>query len=103
MADAMETLKGILGDGAEDKIKNVMNTLTAGGHEQLPEAVGDSSLGYIMQIRDIMSKLANNHDDPRVQLLMSLKPYMRDGRKQSIDNAVRILSLTKLSSVLKMK
>ena len=30
MADAMETLKGLLGDGAEDKIKNVMSSLSSG-------------------------------------------------------------------------
>lgn len=30
MADAMDTLKNILGDDAEDKIKTVMNSLSSG-------------------------------------------------------------------------
>ena len=96
MADAMETLKGILGDDAEDKIKNVMSSISgssAGGQ--------DNSLEYIMQMKDIMSKLANNRDDPRSNLLMSLRPYMRNERRQSIDNAVRLLNLTKLSGLFR--
>ena len=96
MADALETLKGILGDDAEDKIKNVMSSISgnsAGGQ--------DNSLEYIMQMKDIMSKLVNNRDDPRSNLLMSLRPYMRNERRQSIDNAVRLLNLTKLSGLFR--
>ena len=96
MADTMETLKGILGDDAEDKIKNVMSSISgssAGGQ--------DNSLEYIMQMKDIMSKLANNRDDPRSNLLMSLRPYMRNERRQSIDRAVRLLNLTKLSGLFR--
>lgn len=99
MADAMETLKGILGDDAEDKIKNVMSSFSGGN----TDGMQDNSLEYIMQMRDIMSKLANNRDDPRSNLLMSLRPYMRSGRRQSIDNAVRLLNLTKLSGILRQK
>lgn len=97
MADAMETLKGLLGDDAEDKIKNVMNSFSEGNSD----AAQDNSLEYIMQMKDIMSKLTNNRDDPRSNLLMSLKPYMRTERRQSIDNAVKLLNLTKLSSIFR--
>lgn len=97
MADAMETLKGLLGDDAEDKIKNAMSSFSNGNSG----AAEDNSLEYIMQMKDIMSKLANNRDDPRSNLLLSLKPYMRTGRRQSIDNAVKLLNLTKLSSIFR--
>ena len=96
MADAMETLKGILGDDAEDKIKNVMGSLSAGGTD-------NNSLEYVMPMKDIMSKLANDRNDPRSNLLMSLKPYMRSSRQKSIDNAVRLLNLTKLTGIMRMK
>lgn len=96
MADAMETLKGILGDDAEDKIKNVMSSLSGGEAD-------DGSMEYIMQMRDIMSKLANDRHDPRSNLLMSLKPYMRTSRQKSIDSAVRLLNLTKLTGIMMKK
>lgn len=93
MADAMDTLKSILGDDAEDKIKNVMSSLNSGGGAA--DAGGDS-LEYINQMKDIISRLGNAHDDPRSNLLMSLKPYMRSNRQRSIDSAVRMLNMTKL-------
>ncbi len=99
MADAMETLKGLLGDDAEDKIKSVVSSLSdsSGG------GANDNSLEYIMQMRDIMSKITNDKNDPRSRLLMSLRPYMRTERRNSIDNAVRLLNITKLAGVFRQQ
>lgn len=114
MADPMDTLKSILGDDAEDKIKNVMSSLSEGS-----DAGGDGggyggggprggaggmnmeNLQYLMQMRDIASKLTNSHDDTRSNLLMSLKPYMRDNRKKSIDSAIRLLNISKLAGLFR--
>lgn len=96
MADAMETLKGLLGDGAEDKIKDVMNSLSGGGN-----SFDQGSLDDIMQIKDIISRLSTSRNDPRSNLLMSLRPYMRSSRQSSIDNAVRLLNLSKLAALFR--
>ena len=111
MADAMDTLKNILGDDAEDKIKTVMNSLSSA--DNTSEGI-DSSNGLnqimmfimfkitpIMQIKNIMDSMAVNKNDPRTNLLLSLKPYMREGRKHSIDSAVRLLGLTNVTKMLK--
>ena len=90
MADAMETLKGILGD--DDKLKSVVSSLSgASGID------GD----YIAQMKDLMGKLSTSRNDPRTNLLMSLRPYMRSGRQTSIDNAVKMLNLVKMASLFK--
>ena len=97
MADAMDTLKNILGDDAEDKIKTVMNSLSSA--DNTSEGI-DSSNG-LNQIMQIMDSMAVNKNDPRTNLLLSLKPYMREGRKHSIDSAVRLLGLTNVTKMLK--
>ena len=102
MADAMDTLKSLLGDDAEDKIKNVMSTF--GNNESRVNSTGGSgmeNLEYLMQMKDIASKLTNSQNDSRSRLLLSLKPYMREERRQSIDKAVKLLSLTKLSELFR--
>lgn len=99
MADAMETLKGILGDGAEDKIKNVMDSLSAGGDNS--GGLDSGSLDYILQMKDLIGKLSTSHNDPRSNLLMSLRPYMRTSRQSSIDSAVKLLNLSKLAMLFK--
>lgn len=101
MADAMETLKGILGDGAEDKIKNVMSSLGSVGDSSTNIISNDDSLEYLSQIKDIASRLGNSNSDPRTNLLMSLKPYMRSKRQGSIDSAIKLLNLAKLAVLFK--
>lgn len=111
---AMDALKGILGDNADEKIQAVMESLGGGKDEQTPalneqklnramDALGGENMEYLMQIKEIMNQLGNSRNDPRSNLLMSLKPYMRGTRQKSIDSAVRMLNLTKLTGLLKLK
>lgn len=97
MADMMDMLKGILGDDAEDKIKTVINGLQQGN-------VGDVSGGeqndYMAQLKSLVGQLGSANDS-RSNLLLSLKPYMRTQRRQSIDNAVKILNLTRIAGLFK--
>lgn len=95
MADVMETLKGILGDDAEDKINNAMSTLT--GNDE------DNSVDYVSEMKQLIDRMGSSRSDPRANLLMSLRPYLRESRRQSIDGAVRLLNLSKLSGLLNIR
>lgn len=110
--DMMNTLKGILGENADEKIQSVLSSLKSNqgsSTEQLPEYEGvdntiqdfnSDSNDYISQIKDIVGQMGSANDT-RSNLLLSLKPYMRAERKKSIDNAVRILNLTRLAGLFK--
>lgn len=112
LGSAMNALKGILGDGAEDKIKAVMSSLSADNtsapQDDAPHTVGqsvqqgggfdDRTLEYIMRMKGIVDEMSHGNDN-RSNLLLSLRPYMREQRQHSIDNALRLMTLTKLSGV----
>lgn len=101
MAEAMDTLKNILGDDAEDKIKNVLGSFSGlDGNNQLP-AVNTESLDQLMQLKSVIDGITTNRNDPRTNLLMSLRPYMRNGRQRSIDSAIKLLGLTNLTKLIK--
>lgn len=109
---AVNALKGILGDDAEDKIQSVMQSLSVSsdgsGTESSDNSVSVSAehnspvdantLEYIMKMKNIVDEMSHGSDD-RSNLLLSLRPYMREGRRKSIDNALRLMTLTKLSGV----
>ena len=99
MADAMETLKGILGDDAEGTIKNVMSSLSMGNDSSSNELMANDDMNsdYLLQIREIANKIGNSRSDPRASLLMSLRPYMRKSRQGSIDSAIKLLNLAKIA------
>ena len=54
----------------------------------------------ILKIKSIMDNI-NNTNDPRANLLYSLKPYLRNGRKEKIDQYVNMLNMTKLAELMK--
>ena len=100
----MDTLKGILGDNADEKIQNVLSGLQSGSNSEggasaLP-ASANSGNDYMEQIKNIVSQMGSANDT-RSNLLLSLKPYMRAERRRSIDNAVKILNLTRFSGLFK--
>ena len=49
-------------------------------------------LNTLLKLKNIMSKL-NSTNDYRANLLLSLKPYLRDSKKQKLDQYIQILKL----------
>ena len=43
----------------------------------------------------------NTKDDPRANLLYSLKPYLRESRKSKLDQYVNLLNMTKIAEIMK--
>lgn len=100
---AFDTLKGLLGDNAEEKIQSVMGAL---GNSNLPaeqetNVINDNSLEYIAKMKGILDDMGNSSSDSRAQLLLSLKPFMRDRRQENIDHAIKLLNMTKLAAIFK--
>ena len=54
----------------------------------------------IAKITSAFSKM-NNKNDPRSNLLYSLKPYLRDTRKEKLDQYVNLLNVSKIAEILK--
>lgn len=103
MADGADILRNLLGDDAGEKIKALLGTGESGSEDAVES---ESTKGiqvtndYTDHIRGLINELSRPND-PRAQLLLSLRPYMSDGRKRSIDNAVKLLNISKLSGMFK--
>lgn len=102
--DIISTVKNLLGDNAEDKIKAVLEGLGSSSEndiipvsESVPSPVSDFNPD---KLKSLIGQLSNAGDS-RSNLLMSLKPFMRSERQKSIDSAIKLLNLTKLTGFLK--
>lgn len=127
MADMMNTLKTLLGDNADEKIKQAMSMLQSSGLVQqtaqsTPQSeqnvVSESEktavqtapsgtqqqvltpegIAFLGQIRSMIDQISNTNDS-RSELLRSLKPFMRSGRQQTIDRAIRIMNIGRISGL----
>lgn len=103
MADMMDTLKELLGDNADEKLSSVLSMLSQGSgnndsHEKQPQSdMPAISPELLLQAQSIMQQLSSAENDDRSNLLMSLKPYMRESRRKTIDDAVKFLSAARLT------
>ena len=52
-------------------------------------------MNTILKMKSIMEKL-NDSNDPRANLLKSLKPYLKESRKQKVDQYIQIFSMGKI-------
>ena len=52
----------------------------------------------ILKMKTIIDKM-NTKDDPRSNLLQSLKPYLNDSRKSKIDQYIQLMNMSKVLDV----
>lgn len=53
-------------------------------------------MGTILKLKSIMDKMGNLQNDPRSNLLLSLKPYLKPSRKEKVDQYIKLFSMTQL-------
>lgn len=58
---------------------------------------GNSGIDFetIMKMKTIIDKM-NTKDDPRSNLLQSLKPYLKDSRKSKVDQYIQLMNMSKV-------
>ena len=56
----------------------------------------------ILKMKTIIDSI-NNNNDPRANLLNSLKPYLRDSRKNKLDQYINLLNMTKIAEIINNK
>lgn len=77
------------------KEKNIdLNNIT-GGNSIPPVENQDFSLDIetILKIKNIMSKINQNHDCPRNKLLQSLMPYLEKNKQDKLEQYIKIANL----------
>ena len=77
---SMESLQEMIGSVPEPK-----NTIDAFSPENIQR----------------ISRLMTDNSDPKINLLYALKPYMSPQRERQIDNAIKMLRMTKLTGFFK--
>ncbi len=57
-------------------------------------------MATIMKMKKIMDSMKSNNDDPRANLLKSLKPYLKQSRKEKVDQYIQIFGMGKIFEML---
>ena len=58
-------------------------------------------MNTIMKFSSAFSKMNNSKNDPRANLINSLKPYLRDEKKGKVDQYMNLLNVSKIAEIMK--
>lgn len=62
--------------------------------------INNIDINTITKISSTLNKL-NTNNDPRADLLKSLKPYLRDTKKNKLDSYMNLLNIAKVTEIFK--
>ena len=79
----------------ENNTSNNSNTTSSNSFD-----FSNIDMNTIMKMKNIMEKM-NTTNDPRSNLLASLKPYLRDNKKEKLDQYSNLLNFAKIAEILK--
>ena len=119
MSDLMAKLNSMLGsdsaNGLKDMINNFSNnnssdnsssdnsysTASNSGNTEDDNSNFNIDFDTIMKMKSVMDAMNSKKNDPRAKLLMSLKPYLKDSRKQKLDQYVQLLNMSSVFELFK--
>ena len=87
------------------KFQNMLNSNSSNSNQNNKETNTSNNLDLskidmntMMKITSMLNNM-NNKDDPRTNLIYSLKPYLRDSKKEKIDQYANLLNITKMADL----
>jgi len=106
MSDVIEKLNSFASSNniSADTLNNLFNMINNNSDSSKKEDSSDSSnssgidFDTILKMKSIIDKI-NTKDDPRSNLLKSLKPYLNESRKSKIDQYIQLMNLSKVLEI----
>lgn len=102
--DMVNNLFNMLNNNSSSNSNNSSNESNYNTSDKHDNSENDSSnntgidFETIMRMKSIIDKI-NVKDDPRSNLLQSLKPYLKDSRKAKIDQYIQLMNMSKVMDV----
>lgn len=91
-----------------DELKDLVKNLSASksSSEEPSNGVADSDSGIdmatLLNLKSTMDKMNLKQDDPRSNLLYSLKPYLSPKKKDKVEQYVKFFNMSKMLGVLNL-
>lgn len=115
--DFSNLLNNLNNGNIPDDLKNIINNFknntsnetSDSNTNQTKTSHSDSTNSFnldmdmLLKMKSIMDKMNHTKDDPRTNLLLSLKPYLKESRKDKIEQYVKLFNMSKVMEVFNSK
>ena len=80
-----------------DAIKNILGQNSNSDRKKNNDSSSfNIDINTMLKMKSIIDAMNNQKDDPRANLLKSLKPYLKESRKEKVDQYIKIFSMEKV-------
>lgn len=88
-----------------DTISKLVSALSSNSSSESSDTSSSSTpnidINTILKMKNIMDKMNQNQNDPRANLLLSLKPYLKKSRKDKVEQYIKLFQMTNVMDFLK--
>lgn len=108
MSELFNKFSSMVNEGnIPDEMKNILSSLSNNNNgndtksssseesRQNNDNTSSIDMETMLKMKSIMDKMKNTGNDPRANLLMSLKPYLKDSRKDKVDQYIKMINMSK--------
>lgn len=93
--------KMIKNNDISDNIKDILNNFNKSNNSSSDSSNSDNNsfdidINTMLKLKQIMESLNSKKPDPRTNLLLSLKPYLKERRKQKVDQYIKLFNIEKV-------
>ena len=83
-----------------DTIQNILNNLNFNNQTSNNSTGNENNFNFdintILKMKSVMDKINSNKNDPRSNLLLSLKPYLNNNRQKKLDQYMQFLNVSQI-------
>lgn len=103
--EMIQNFSSMMSQNKQNNSENHTNTSNSSNNSNSSNSTGNFDfsqidINTILKMKSMMEKL-NTSNDPRSNLLYSLKPYLREERKEKLDQYANLLNVAKIADILK--
>lgn len=84
----------------EDTIQNILNNLNFNNQSSSNSTGNENNFNFdintMLKMKTVMDKINSNKNDPRSNLLLSLKPYLNNNRQKKLDQYMQFLNVSQI-------
>ena len=102
MNNIMEQLNQMLNNNTvPDELKTIVDNLKNSSNDKSSEQSSNDSNSFnidmntMLKMKQVMDSINSNKDDPRTNLLLSLKPYLKDSRRKKVEQYIKLFGIEK--------
>ncbi len=118
LSELMGKLNNMINSDSSGELKNLINNFTSNSSSDNSSNTSgndsnntnnntnenhnfDIDFDTILKLKNIMEAFNSKKNDPRANLLLSLKPYLKESRKSKLDQYVQLLNMSNVFELLK--